>query len=186
MGIGCFSRRLSVCGIVLAGALALAIGGPVPAQAQMQMNAASPPSNPNPSAAAISTAKELLALKGGVQMFDNVVNNVIQSPKNTFLPTHPNFAKQMNDVTAQLQTEFAAKKDEIYTGVARAYAQRFTEAELKELLAFYKTPLGRKVLTEEPAAVEAGFKFAQDWSATFSEQVLARFRAEMKKKGVDL
>jgi hypothetical protein len=111
---------------------------------------------------------------------------VIQSPQNTFLPTHPNLAGQMSQVTAQLQTEFASKKDEVYTGVARAYARHFTEAELKELLAFYKTALGRKVLTEEPVAVEEGFKFAQDWSAKLSEQVLARFRAEMKKKGVDL
>ena len=54
---------------------------------------------------------------------------------------------------------------------------------MKELLAFYKTSLGKKVLTEEPLAVEDAFKRAQDWSNTFSEQVIGRFRAEMKKKG---
>ena len=54
------------------------------------------------------------------------------------------------------------------------------------MLAFYKTNLGKKVLAEEPIAVEEAFRKAQDWSNTFSEQVIARMRVEMKKKGYDL
>jgi len=172
--------KLSVRGIVLAAAIAFGGGLPTGAFAQ------APASNPNPSAAAIAAAKELLALKGGVEMFNGMVNGVIESAKNAFLPTNPNLSKPINEVTAQLRTEYEPKKAEVFTEVARAYARRFSEAELKELLAFYKTNLGRKVLTEEPVAVEDAFKRAQDWSNTFSEQVLTRFRAEMKKKGYDL
>ena len=145
-----------------------------------------PPSNPNPSAASINTAKELLALKGGVEMFNGMVGGVIESAKNTFLPTNPNLAKPLGEVMAQLSTEYEPKKNEVYTEVARAYATRFTESELKELLAFYKTNLGKKVLAEEPIAVEEAFRKAQDWSNTFSEQVIARRRVERKKKGYDL
>ena len=145
-----------------------------------------PASNPTPSAASIGIAKELLALKGGVQMFDGMVNGVIENAKNAFLPTNPSLAAPLTDVTAQLRTEYESKKNEVYTEVARAYATRFTESELKELLAFYKTNLGKKVLTEEPIAVEEAFRKAQDWSNTFSEQVIGRLRVEMKKKGYDL
>ena len=174
--------KLSVRGLLLAAAIAF--GGSLSTGAFAQ--APTPPSNPNPSPAAVAVAKELLALKGGVEMFNGMVGGVIDSAKNAFVPTNPNLGRPLNEVAAQLRTEFEPKKSEVFTEVARAYAGRFTEAEMKELLAFYKTSLGKKVLTEEPLAVEDAFKRAQDWSNTFSEQVIARFRVEMKKKGYDL
>ena len=61
-----------------------------------------------------------------------------------------------------------------------------TEQELRELLAFYKTNLGRKVLSDESSAVEDGFKRAQEWTSEFSDQVLTKMRVEMRKKGHDL
>ena len=103
-----------------------------------------------------------------------------------FLPTNPQLATPLNEVTAQLRKEFEPKKQEVLNDVARSYARRFTDQELKELLAFYKTNLGKKMLTEEPLAIEDGIKRAQDWANDFSDQVLTRFRAEMKKRGYDL
>lgn len=174
--------KFPVRGFLLAAALT--VSGALSTAAFAQ--APHPVSNPNPSPAAVAVAKELLALKGGVEMFNGMVNGVIESAKNTFLPTNPNLAKPLGDVTAQLRTEYEPKKNEVFNDVARAYATHFSEAEMKELLTFYKSPLGKKVLTEEPLAVEDAFKKAQDWSIAFSDQVLARFRAEMKKKGYDL
>jgi hypothetical protein len=42
------------------------------------------------------------------------------------------------------------------------------------------------MLTEEPLALEDGFSRAKDWAGAFSQQVVNRMRAEMKKKGYDL
>ena len=142
--------------------------------------------NPNPSQAAIAMARELISMKGGMQMFESVVPGVVESAKNMFLPTNPQLATPLNEVTAQLRKEFEPKKQEVLNDVARSYARRFTDQELKELLAFYKTNLGKKMLTEEPLAIEDGIKRAQDWANDFSDQVLTRFRAEMKKRGYDL
>jgi uncharacterized protein len=147
---------------------------------------AQPAANPTPTPAAIGLAKDLLILKGGQQMFDGMIRNTIDRTKDAFIPSNPSLSRPLNEVAAQLRTEFEPKKNEVFTEVATAYARHFTEAELRELLAFYKTNLGKKVLTAEPVAVEDGFKRAQAWSATFAEQVLARVRAEMKKKGHDL
>jgi hypothetical protein len=67
--------------------------------------------------------------------------------------------------------------------VARIFAQHFTEQELKDIAAFYKTPLGQKMLKEEPPAIEQSIKNAQEWANGFSETVNSRFRSEMQKKG---
>jgi hypothetical protein len=142
--------------------------------------------NPTPSANSIELAKELLALKGGNEMFGGMVSGVIEQAKNSFLPSNPTLNRPLSEVAADLQRDFEPKKAELINEVARAYARYFTETELKELLAFYKTALGKKVLTTEAVAVEDGFKRAQEWTNGFSDQVLTRFRADMKKKGYDL
>ena len=61
--------------------------------------------------------------------------------------------------------------------------RHFTEAELKDLLAFYKTPVGMKLITEQPKVGEEGLKFAQTWANQLSDQVIGKMRDELKKRG---
>ena len=61
----------------------------------------------------------------------------------------------------------AAPKSSIF--VARVYAAKFTEAELKELLVFYRSTIGKKFVAEQPAVLEEGFRRTQEWSAKISE-----------------
>ncbi len=137
-----------------------------------------------PSATAIAVAQELVIAKGGAVMFDPVIPGVIESAKNSYVPTNPNLIKELNDVAAILHKELdAPKKAELLREVARIYAEHFTEQELKDIVVFYKTPLGQKLLREEPVALEQSFKRAQDWANAFSEVAMSRFRAEMQKKG---
>jgi len=163
---------------VMLGALILAFG--------CGMSVAMAQTAPKLSANSLSYARELLALKGGAQMFGGMVDGVIETAKNSFLPSNPTLSRPLNEVAVQLRKDFEPKKQELLDEVARAYARRFTEQELRELLAFYKTTLGKKVLTDEALAVEDGFKRAQEWTNEFSDQVLARMRAEMRKKGYEL
>jgi len=111
---------------------------------------------------------------------------VIESVKNSFVPTNPNLTRELNDVAVTLHKEYEGKRSEVLDQMARAYATHFTEQELKDLLVFYKTPLGQKFTREEPAAIEDGLKRAQQWADTFSDTVMARMRSEMQKKGHQL
>jgi hypothetical protein len=136
-----------------------------------------------PSAGAVATARDMLATKGGNTFFDPVVPGVIESVKNSFVPTNPQLYRELNDVAALLRKDYEPKRAEVLNNVARTFAQHFTEQELKDITAFYKTPLGQKMLKEEPVAIEQSIKNAQEWANGFSETVITRFRAEMQKKG---
>ena len=68
----------------------------------------------------------------------------------------------------------------------RIYAGHFTEAELKAILAFYQSPLGQKMIVEEPKALDESMANAGEWGDNLSEEVIAKMRAEMKKRGHDL
>jgi hypothetical protein len=139
-----------------------------------------------PSPGAIAAAKELLDLKGAVRMFDPLVPGIIETVKNNYLQTNPALFKDLSEVAAQLRTELAAKRADIISQVAVLYAQRFSEQELKDVVAFYKTPSGKKFVSEEPTVIEQSLATAQGWSQKLSEEVLSRFRAEMKKRGHEL
>jgi uncharacterized protein len=162
--------------IAFAAALACGTIGAVPAMAQ----------SAPPSANAVALARELITLKGGNVMFERVVPGVIESAKNSFVPTNPNIIPQLNEVAQVLHKEMEPKRAEIVTEAATVYASRFTEQELKDLVAFYKTPLGRKSIIEEPNAIDASMKRLQVWADELYEKTLSRFRAEMKKKGYEL
>lgn len=161
----------SIAGLAVAAAVAMGAFAAGPARAQ------------EPPAGAIASAKELVTLKGGTNMFDNLIPGVIESVKNSLVPTNPNLIRELNEVAVQLRKELDGRRAEINNEVAKIYARHFTEQELKDVIAFYKTPLGAKLIREEPAALNESLTRAQDWANGFSEEVMTRFRAEMKKKG---
>jgi len=139
-----------------------------------------------PSPTSIALAKEIITLKGGFAMFDPVVAGVVESVKNSLLPTNLNLAKDLNEVSLKISKELEPKHAELINLVARTYAKHFTEQELKQLDAFYKTPLGRKVIAEEAKALDESLKEAQSFAGNLSEQVMSMMRKEMKKRGHDL
>jgi hypothetical protein len=94
--------------------------------------------------------------------------------------------KDLNEVAAKLHAEYASRSAEIVNDVAKLYASRFTEQELKDILAFYKSPLGRKLIVEEPAILDQSMKNAQVWAENLSQEVIAKMRTEMKKRGHDI
>jgi hypothetical protein len=141
---------------------------------------------PAPSASAIATARDLVETKGGSAMFDPVIISVIEQTKGALLQTNPQLAKDLNEVAAQLRTEFGPKRNELMGYAAKLYADRFSEQELKDMLAFYKSPLGRKMSNVEPQVLDETFNYIQQWGQKVSEDVMNRFRAEMKKKGHNL
>jgi hypothetical protein len=69
---------------------------------------------------------------------------------------------------------------------AKLYAAGFTEQELKDILAFYKSPAGKKVADQEAGILEHSLSDLDAWAAKFSEEILARIRAEMRKRGHEL
>jgi hypothetical protein len=158
--------------VVFIAALVCAGVSPLAAQAQQ------------PSAVAVTLAREVIVAKGVTAMTQPIVIGAIESAKNAYVPTNPNLTRELNDVAAALHKELDAKGNfEAVEQIARAYAAHFTEQELKDLLVFYKTPLGQKVIREEPIAFEDGLKSADRWATAFGETVMARVRTEMQKKG---
>jgi uncharacterized protein len=163
-------------GAVLALVTVTAIGVSGPAMAA--------PAGPSP--ASLLLAKQIIEIKGVKAMFDPVVIGVVEKAKSMFLQTNFMWSKDINEVAAQMHHDYDNRVNELVDATARVYATHFSEAELKQILAFYQSPLGQKMIVEEPKAVDESMVSAAKWADNLSEDVMAKMRAEMKKRGHDM
>ncbi len=76
--------------------------------------------NPNPSPAAILIAKQILEIKGQGKLFDPLVRGVIEKAKDEFMQTNFMWAKDLNEVAANMEKEYAPRVRR--TGGCRARA----------------------------------------------------------------
>jgi uncharacterized protein len=135
------------------------------------------------SAAAIQTAKEVVTATGAMALFNPLIPGVIEQAKNLFLQQNPGLSKDLNEITTKMRADLEPRFSELTSEVAKLYATHFNEAELKELLAFYKTPVGMKLISEQPKIGDEGLRFAQTWANNLSDEVIAKMRDELKKRG---
>jgi uncharacterized protein len=168
-----FLRILPAAGLALGLALAA-----VPAMAQQP---AAPAAKASP--AAIAAAKEILAMKNASAMYANAVPNIVAQTKDSLLQANLNYQKDLNEVAVIVAQSLAGREKEIGEGMAQVYASEFTEQELKDLVTFYKSPLGQKLLVNEPKAIQLSMGYMNQWAQSFAETVNAQFRAEMRKRG---
>lgn len=181
------SKR-STSRLVLALALAVA-GAPavlsVPASAQQAAPAPSAAAKP-PSPAQLQLARELVMVSGEGRMFDGAIPVLVEQVARRFLQTNPDLAKQLAEVGMQVAKEMDKRKGEAVDMLAAIFASRFTEAELKDAIAFYRTPTGIKLVQERPTIFQDAMKGVEPWTAQVGAEAADRIRAEMKKRGVNL
>ena len=174
-----FSGLLSAA--ALAAGLALAAA---PAMAQQQLPPMPKVKQSTP--AAIAAAKEILTMKNVAVMYSGAVPGIIEKTKTGLLQQYLNYQKDLDEVAVIVAKQFAGGEKEIGEGMAQIYAAEFTEQELKDFVTFYTTPLGQKLLTAEPTAINGSLQYMQQWAQQFGVIVAGQFKAEMKKRGKDI
>ena len=138
------------------------------------------------SPAAIAAAKEILTMKKASAMYASAVPNIVEQTKNMLVQNNLNYQKDLGEVAVVVSQKLAGREKEIGEGMAKVYANEFTEQELKDLVTFYKSPLGQKLLATEPRAIQFSMSYMNQWAQVFAETVNGEFRAEMRKRGKEI
>ena len=75
-----------------------------------------------------------------------------------------------------------ARIGELLNAVVLVYANNFTAAELRDLIAFYHTPTGQKLLQKTPLITQqtmiVGQKFGQSAGADVQKQMMEELRSK--------
>jgi hypothetical protein len=141
------------------------------------------PKGPPPAAAQVQLARDIIDASGAARAFDGVIPTIMQQAYGSFLQSNPDLQKPLVEAINAIRGDFEKRQPEVVAMMAQAYASHFTEAELKELLAFYRSPTGKKLVTELPAVLEESFGQVRQWGAKTSDEFIIELRAEMKKRG---
>jgi hypothetical protein len=179
------STIISAAGLALGLVLTAGLAG-------AQQKAAAPPAPaaagaPKPGTpAAMAAAREILLLKTANVMYANAVPGLVQKTKDVLLQNNLNYQKDLNEVAVIVAQKLAGREQEIGEGMAAVYTQAFTEQELKDLVVFYKSPLGKKLLSAEPQAINLSLAYMNSWAQQFAEVINGEFRAEMRKRGKEI
>lgn len=174
--------RHHVAGAAVSLALLLAL----PVQAQ---TAASPPSMTIPTApsdvppAHLQAARDVLVVTGVADSFDSIYNEFRVRVREMVVTTRPELRKDTDEVIAALKPEADKKREEILASASFIFAKNMTEADLKEIAGFFRSPVGQRYNAARPKSLDEIFALLQPWSVNTSNFLFDRFSAEMRKRG---
>lgn len=130
----------------------------------------SPAEAPAPSAA--DQAKEvdirkMLDLSGSGHVGVQVMNQMLKS-----------FRQQMPQVPNEFWDEIEKdiKPQDLVDMMVPIYARHFSADEIKQLIAFYESPIGKKMTAEMPAITSESMTAGQQWGRNLATTVLQHLR----------
>jgi uncharacterized protein len=170
-------------------ALLILVSAPASAQDAAQPPAAAASAAPaQPEAAPSHTAMaiEFLTISGVTRGFEEMIPQFLDQVRLRYVGQRPEIAQMINDASLSLVPEFVKRRDDLNKELAKIYTSRFTEAELTEMVAFYKTPTGQKFSTMQSEVLQASVPVVQAWSRKLSTDMAARIKDEVGKKGQKL
>lgn len=99
-------------------------------------------------ALALSLSKIMLTDEMYSQMLEQMGAGIAQSAGSAGGKLPPDFAEKMGRVVRE-----ALPRNDLLQFNAEVYARRFSDAELQQIIDFYRTPTGSKILREMPSVM---------------------------------
>jgi uncharacterized protein len=112
--------------------------------------------------------REILQLTGSAALSRQVMEQLL-----------PPLKQAIPNVPESFWDEFMAEVDanELANLVVPVYSKHFTLEELEQLVAFYKTPLGKKLINEMPLVLKESMVIGQEWGADIAQRALRKAKA---------
>ena len=117
--------------------------------------------------------RRLLELTGSTRLAEQVMDQLMTA----FQQNAPGIEKEFWDgFRAEIDTE------ELVRMTVPIYDKHFTHEEIRELIAFYQTPLGAKLTEKLPAIAQESMAAGMEWGQELGQKVMAKLQAREEKK----
>jgi uncharacterized protein len=121
-----------------------------------------PQAQPAPSPEALAAAHDLMIIVKPEERFKMMLPVIMQNLKPAVVQGRPEVEKQF-DATMPLLLDNAQKRvDDLANTIATIYASNFTPQELRDLIAFYLTPTGKKLLERQNVIAQQSMAAGQE------------------------
>ncbi len=133
-----------------------------------------------PDLQALELANEIMALNGTQDAMNEILPNVADAAKTTLIRTNPQMQLGIIEIVDRNALELVERRRDLDARITRLWTQAFTKEELQEIVAFYKTPTGRKFADRQPLIAPAQVRIAGEWSNEISEELARRVQEELR------
>ena len=119
----------------------------------------------------------------GVQIATTISGQILDQlrSKPEIPPRAIDVAKEVLD--QEFRKAFSAP-DGLTAGIVRVYAKHFTAEDVKALIAFYDTDIGKKVVTTMPAMTQESMAAAQKWAEREMPRITRVLEQRLRKEGL--
>jgi hypothetical protein len=123
------------------------------------------------------------ALAVGQQMSSAVVGQLVEALK----ASRADIPDRVLDLLpAEVDAVIAANLPSFKAAIVPLYHKYFSAAEIKELIRFYSSAVGRKAVGVMPALVQESMSLGQRWGASLAPQIDRRVKERLKREGIAL
>jgi hypothetical protein len=95
----------------------------------------------------------------------------------------PEIERDYDALMPMLADAFAPYYSAMVDDIATVYANNFTAAELREIEAFYRQPIGQKLLEKTPVLAQQSMQVGQDASRKAADDLRGRLTEALRQKG---
>ena len=158
------SKRLMIIGVMLLFSISTA-----PAQ--------------TPSPEALAMARSLISTMKLTDQYKALLPVILLSIKPAVVQGRPEIERDYDAMAAQIADAYAPYYSSMVDSAASLYASNFTVDELREIDAFYRLPVGQKLLQKSLAITQQSMQIGQDASRKAADDLRTRLTDLLRQKG---
>jgi uncharacterized protein len=136
-----------------------------------------------PTTDAAAAARELVVTMRAADQLKTMLPLMMQQLKPAIVQNRPQVEKDYDAIMQPLVQGMLSRSDELINAIADLYARNFTAAELQQVIAFYKGPVGQKFLERMPVITQESMAVGQRWGQQIAGEMRGRIIEELRKRG---
>ena len=136
-----------------------------------------------PAPDAMAAAKSLVTTMKLADQYKALLPAILLSLKPALTQDRPEIERDYEAMMPMIADAFTPYYTSMVDGIAAVYATNFTAAELREIEAFYKQPVGQKMLEKMPAISQQALAVGQDIGRKAAEDLRQRLTEALRQKG---
>lgn len=127
-----------------------------------------------------SLGVQLVKLSGVGRTFDQLLPNIADQAKNGFIRANPQMQLGIIEVVDRVALTLVSRRPELDQQLAKVWAAGFTEDDMRKLVEFYQSDLGKKFAAVEPQLLGVQLAVAEQWGRSVGDELKQKVTEELR------
>lgn len=136
-----------------------------------------------PTPEAMNAARNLVTTMKLADQYRALLPAILLGLKPVLTQDRPEIERDYDAMTTTIVDAFMPFYNTMLDDVAKIYASNFTVEELQQIEAFYRLPVGQKLLGKSQAIAQQSAQIGQDISRKAAEELRVRLTEALRQKG---